>query len=95
MNTVAALGNSRDPRLAKGGKFVVFFESSKQEVELEQLRREERLVKVLHCLLAFLLFRHSLTYCMHACFLQEQTRALVRFREQVQRIEPAKAGFSA
>ena len=47
MNTVTALGHSRDPRLAEGGKFVALFESSKQEVELQQLHREERLVKVL------------------------------------------------
>lgn len=47
MNTVTALGHSRDFRLAEGGKFVALFESSKQEVELQQLHREERLVKVL------------------------------------------------
>ena len=46
MNTVTALGHSRDPRLAEGGRFVALFESSKQEVELQQLHREERLVKV-------------------------------------------------
>ena len=52
MNTVTALGHSRDPRLAEGGKFVALFESSKQEVELQQLHREEHLVKVLlACLL--------------------------------------------
>lgn len=51
MNTVTALGKSRDAQLAEGGRFVVLFESSKQELELEQLRREERLVKVMHSLL--------------------------------------------
>ncbi len=41
-----ALSHSRDACLAPGGKFVVFFDSAKQEVELDQLRKEERLVKV-------------------------------------------------
>lgn len=46
LNTVMALSHSRDACLAPGGKFVVLFESGKQESELEQLRKEERLVKV-------------------------------------------------
>ena len=46
MNTVTALGHSRDARLAPGGHFVALFDSSKQEQELEQLHKEESLVKV-------------------------------------------------
>ena len=46
MNTVTALGHSRDARLAAGGQFVALFDSSKQEQELEQLHKEECLVKV-------------------------------------------------
>lgn len=42
-----ALSHSRDACLAPGGKFVVLFDSGKQQSELEQLRKEERLVKVL------------------------------------------------
>ncbi len=41
-----ALSHSRDACLAPGGKFVLFFDSAKQEAELDQLRKEERLVKV-------------------------------------------------
>lgn len=41
-----ALSHSRDACLALGGKCVLFFDSAKQEAELEQLRKEERLVKV-------------------------------------------------
>ena len=41
-----ALSHSRDARLAPGGKCVLFFDSAKQESELDQLRKEERLVKV-------------------------------------------------
>ncbi len=41
-----ALSHSRDACLAQGGKCVLFFDSAKQETELEQLRKEERLVKV-------------------------------------------------
>lgn len=41
-----ALSHSRDACLAPGGKFVVLFDSGKQQNELEQLRKEERLVKV-------------------------------------------------
>ena len=46
LNTVMALSHSRDACLAAGGKFVVLFDSGKQQNELEQLRKEERLVKV-------------------------------------------------
>ncbi|DBB17253.1 TPA: hypothetical protein ACH3X3_014305 [Trebouxia sp. C0006] len=45
LNTVMALSHSRDACLAQGGKCVLFFDSAKQETELEQLRKEERLVK--------------------------------------------------
>ena len=41
-----ALSHSRDACLAPGGKFVALFDSTKQETELEQLRKEEQLVKV-------------------------------------------------
>ncbi len=41
-----ALSHSRDACLAPAGKCVLFFDSAKQEMELEQLRKEERLVKV-------------------------------------------------
>ena len=41
-----ALSHSRDACLAPGGKLVVFFDSARQEAELDQLRREERLAKV-------------------------------------------------
>ena len=41
-----ALSHSRDACLAPGGKCVLFFDSAKQEAELDQLRKEERLVKV-------------------------------------------------
>lgn len=41
-----ALSHSRDACLAPGGKFVVLFDSGKQQNELEQLRKEECLVKV-------------------------------------------------
>ena len=46
MNTVTALSHSRDACLAPGGKFVVLFDSVKQESELTFLRKEEQLVKV-------------------------------------------------
>ncbi|KAL0039591.1 hypothetical protein WJX77_002835 [Trebouxia sp. C0004] len=45
LNTVMALSHSRDACLALGGKCVLFFDSAKQETELDQLRKEERLVK--------------------------------------------------
>lgn len=41
-----ALSHSRDACQAPTGKCVLFFDSAKQETELEQLRKEERLVKV-------------------------------------------------
>ncbi len=43
---MVALSHSRDVCLAPGGKSVLFFDSAKQEAELDQLRKEERLVKV-------------------------------------------------
>ena len=49
-----ALSHSRDGCVAPGAKFVVFFDSAKQETELDQLRKEERLVKVITTLLVSL-----------------------------------------
>lgn len=46
--------------MAPGGKFVALFDSAKQESELEQLRKEERLVKVVSHT-----FRH--TCCLNTC----------------------------